>query len=103
MLAADPCVVGWALLGASWPEALLRASLPPGPPSAASLGPRRGWGANSSSNHCPALACEPSLYHSEAVGVGDPGRWGRAAPNQVCLPPDLSIAESSRGRQQDIR
>lgn len=37
MLATDPCMDAWALLGASWPGTLLLTSQPPSPPLATSL------------------------------------------------------------------
>lgn len=86
VLAADPCMVGWALLGASWPEALHRAPQPPGPPSAARLGPRRGCGANSSSNHCQPLPASPACIIQRLWGWGTlAGGGGQPPIRSACL------------------
>ena len=99
MLATDPCMDAWALLGASWPGTLLLTSQPPSPPLATSLGSIR-VGEPPFRGRCRQLPTaspyKPSMFHSEALGGS--GGLGRGQPqNLVCLPPSVQLLRAPAG------
>lgn len=100
VLATDPYMDAWALLGASWPGTLLLAPQPPSPPLATSLGSIRVGEAHSGAdadNSPPQASTSPySMFHSEALGGS--GGSGRGQPqNLVCLPPSVQLLRAPAG------
>lgn len=96
VLATDPCMDAWALLGASWPRTLLLASQPPSPPLATSLGPMRSHETHSSTdanNFPPQVPASPAGFIQRLWGFWWLG--SRAAPESGLSASTFPAAEGT--------